>query len=337
MNFKYLTITILLLSSSQSPAADSLSLKGQPFTNPDSVLMMPAGWESKPNIYNKKIQNTDLVISFDQQTYPAFHKVVAQYGIDNNLEIVIQKGTCGVSAGKLLQKSLDAGTFCCPPGTRDKLPGLEFHTLAISALAIIVNGKNPTTNITTEQARHIFQGKIQNWKELESNNGFDNKIRLLARLHCKKRPGHWTLLLKNKKLFSPTLKGVGVIPDLIAKVGRKTDLISMETPFMIKTFKKGPIKSLTIDNHKPTDIDHIASEKYPFYRTYNMTSWNNGGKKRQEVMQLISFLQNYIEKNYLQYNIVPLSKLKMAGWKFKGTELIGEPNGSKLAFLKLHQ
>lgn len=312
--------------------ADNGYVKGSPFSTPGKTMQMPAGWDARPIEYGKNAKDADLVISFGQQTYPALHKLVEQYGRDHNMKIVIQSGTCGVSAGKLLRKSLDSGTFCCPPGNKDRLPGLQFHTLAISALSIFVNEKNPVSNISTDEARKIFQGKIRKWSELASAGSFDSTIRPHIRLHCKKRPGHWTLLLKNQEQFSPLLKEVGVIPDLVAKVGQLEDAVSVETPYMINTYKKGPVKMLSIDNHAPTEIEHVASGKYPFYRTYSMTTWSKGGEQKAKVIKLIHFLRQHIEDHQKEYAMVPISKLKQAGWKFRGDELIAEPNGNKLAY-----
>lgn len=333
MEHKYLIISTLLIAASQSVLAGSAPTRGESFTSPKQTLKMPKGWESKSIDYGKKIKNADLVISFGQQTYPALHKLVEQFARDNKLKIVIQSGTCGVSAGKLLRKSLDSGTFCCPPGAKDRLPGLEFHTIAISALAVFVNAKNPVNAITTKQARRIFQGKIRNWSEVDTSKKFNNTIRPQARLHCKKRPGHWTLLLKTQEQFSPILKEVGVIPDLVAKVGQLEDAVSIETPFMINSFKKGQVKMLKIDGHAPTEADYVASGKYPFYRTYSLTTWAKAGTQRDRTIKLISFLRSHIENNYQRYSMVPISKLKAAGWKFKDGELIAEPNGKKLAFV----
>ena len=89
---------------------------------------------------------------------------------------------------------------------------------------------------------------------------------------------------------------------------------------------------LNIDGHSPKDLNYVASGKYPFYRTYSMTTWSKGGKQKQLTMKLIKFLRDHIEQNYQQYAMVPISKLKKAGWKFREDELIAEPNGKKLAY-----
>lgn len=326
-------VSAWLITASLPLSADAADIAGQGFSSPGQGLRMPPGWEAQAVQYPEDIQHADMVISFGQQTYPALHQLVEQYAREHRLRIVIQNGTCGISAGKLLRKSVDSGTFCCPPGTKDRLPGLQFHTLGISSLAIFVNAHNPVNNLTTRQARRIFQGKLHNWRDLKTEAKFDKRIRPHARLHCKKRPGHWTLLLKNPELFSPQLKEVGVIPDLVAKVGQMVNAVGIETPYMIQTYQKDAVKMLRIDGYSPADIDYVASGNYPFYRTYNMTSWTQRGEQRQKVIKLIAYLREHIETNYQRYKMVPVSKLKQARWQFRGEELVAEPRGRNLAFI----
>ncbi|MBD3670617.1 MAG: hypothetical protein HUJ29_07565, partial [Gammaproteobacteria bacterium] len=302
--------------------------RGTPFSSLDRTMQMPQDWKAMPVSYPEAIADADLVISLGQQTYPALRSIVEAYAHEHGMKIVIQSGTCGISAGKLLRKKVDSGAFCCPPGRNDRLPGLEFHTVAISPIAIIVNEKNPIEGISVEQARQVFRGKIHNWSQLMPNTRFDNVIKTVGRLHCKTRPGHWTLLLKDQESFSPKLTEVGVIPDLVAKVGQETYSISLETPFMVKEYdKQSRVKMLKIDGHSPADIEHVASGRYPFYRTYNLTTWSDKPEKREQTLALIDYLRDYIERHHQQFGFVPLSRLKEAGWVFADGELVGEPNG----------
>ncbi|MDH5183649.1 MAG: substrate-binding domain-containing protein [Gammaproteobacteria bacterium] len=327
-----LLLGLSLLSTSIIAQASTSSWCGNSFTDPAHSMQMPADWEKLPMNYPKSARDADLVISFGQQTYPALKPLVEQYARQHNLNIVIQSGTCGISAGKLLRKNIDTGAFCCPAGKSDRLPGLEFHTIAISPLAVIVHKDNPLNNLSLDQARRVFKGKLQKWSELDSRADANKDIITVARLHCKKRPGHWTLLLKDQEHFTPKLKEIGVIPDLIAKVGQTPLSISIETPFMVMLYDKSKtVKQLTLDGHAPSETDYIASGQYPFYRTYNLTTWSNGGNKRDISLALISYLQKHIEENYALYGFVPASKLRENGWQFKGNELIAEPTGKRLS------
>ena len=332
-NSKICLICLWLVCSLCTPLhASEEQLRGQPFfDNRDKPVSMPPEWVALPVTYEEALKTADLVVALNQDTYPALHAEIARYASKNDLKIAMQSGTCGTSAGKLMRKHIDSGAFCCPPGDTDRLPGLEYHTLAITAVAVIVNGANPQGNISLDEARNIFRGKIRHWQDLSPQQSLNEPIATTARLHCKTRPGHWTLLLEKQEYFSPTLKEVGVIPDLIAKVAQERNAISVETPFMVnENSKPGEVKLLRIDGHSPTDIAHVASGKYPFYRTFNMTTWTNSDK-REQALKLIHHLRNYIEANYQHYHLVPVSMLKAAGWKFAGDELVGEPTGQGLA------
>ena len=56
--------------------------------------------------------------------------------------------------------------------------GLVMHRWAIDGVGVVVNPKNPVTELTTEQLQGIFSGKIVNWKEL---GGEDRAINLYDR------------------------------------------------------------------------------------------------------------------------------------------------------------
>ena len=333
-NHKTLSILLgLALALSGQAHAGEDPLRGKPFfDNRDKVVSMPADWVAKDIVHEKALQDADLVITLNQDTYPALKDEVDRYAKANGMKIVMHSGTCGTSAGKLMNKTINSGAFCCPPGDTDRLPGLEYHTIAITAVAVVVNGQNPQDNISLDEARDIFRGKLRHWQDLKSLNALNAPIATTARLHCKTRPGHWTLLLAKQEHFSPTLKEVGVIPDLVAKVAREHNAVSIETPFMVKTFSKpGEVKLLKIDGHAPTDVAYVASGKYPFYRTFNMTTWRHDSGKREQTLKLIHHLRDFIERNYQRSSLVPVSMLKAAGWKFSGDELVGEPTGKVLA------
>jgi ABC-type phosphate transport system substrate-binding protein len=214
----------------------------------------------------------------------------------------------------------------------DRLPGLKFHTIGIGPLALVTHPDNPVTNLTASEARDIFSGEHVFWSEVPETEGFKfstKPIEPVVRLHCKKRPGHWKLLLDNADLFSPRAHSVGVIPDMIKRVSENKTAIGSETLFMLKVHKnQGPVKILKIDGHHPNDLENVQLGKYPIYRSYNLTTWENDGKQGELATELIKNIVQYIEKNSVQLGIVPISKLRSAGWKFRGDELIGEPDST---------
>ncbi len=311
-------------------AADDHHSHAPDFSDPAVLAKVPDGWSSKPVKHTDKHPDADLVVSLGQQSYPLFNDLIPEYARVNNLKIVVKQGTCGITSGRLLKKKVDVGAFCCPPGKSDRLPGLKFYSLGISPIALIVNTQNPLSNVSSKQAREIFDGDISRWSEIGSSN--NQLIKPVGRLHCKKRPGHWRSLLKSGDDFSSRLFEVGVIPDMISQVSRSASSIGWETSLMVEYHqKKGNVKILKVDGHLPTEIDYVLTGKYPLYRSYTLTAWEKKSKTNQEAIKLIRYLQQHIEKVHKEINFIPVSRLKESGWIFMGDELVGEPGKNKLA------
>jgi len=303
--------------------------RGPSFSDPDTMAPVSEGWHAQQVTYDQQDRDADLVVALGQQSHPIFHSLIEDYARINKLKIAVKQGTCGITAGRLLHKSIDVGAFCCPPGKSDRLPGLEFHSLGISPIALIVHPDNPLSNVTAQQARDIFSGKYTRWTEVDPSfpGHIQALIKPVGRLHCKIRPGHWRLLLKNDDQFSPHLFEVGVIPDMISQVARNPSAIGWEVPLMTQLYRdKGQVKLLTIDNYSPLNLDHLAAGKYPLYRSYSLTTWQAKNRKSEEAMKLVRFLQQHIEKVHKTITYLPPSRLKQAGWKFRGDELVGEPD-----------
>lgn len=302
------------------------------FSDPDVLTPVPDGWESKPIEYLKRHKGSDLVVALGQQSYPLFSELIQEYARTNNMKIAVEQGTCGITSGRLLKKKVDVGAFCCPPGKNDRFPGVEFHSLGISPIALVVHPDNPVSNISADQARKLFSGQILRWSELDPAGTLP--VQPVGRLHCKTRPGHWRSLLPSGDEFSPRLFEVGVIPDMISRVLQSAGSVGWETPLMVEQHQnKGKVKMLYIDGKSPLDIENVANGNYPLYRSYTLTSWSGDSEKTLQAKKLIQFLQQNIELIHEDIGFVPVSKLRKAGWKFKGDELIGEPDQKK----KMHQ
>jgi ABC-type phosphate transport system substrate-binding protein len=324
----YLSL-ILLFAPTNGLAADSSPLRGPSFTEPSSLIAMPTEWRQRAIQYDDHNTDANLVVTLDQHLYPALLPIIRNFADKNGVKIEVQEGTCGISAGRLSNKQVDIGGFCCPPSQTDRLPGLKFHTLGISALGILVHPDNHVTNLSLKQVRQIFQGKLFRWPELkltDDQQGPDLPIRPLGRFHCKQRPGHWRLLLDNEDLFSPRLQEVGTIRDMIAEIGASKGSIGYEVLWNIKKHAgEGPVKYITVDRASPTVPDDLITLRYPFYRTYNITTWEAENLKNPLAADLVRHLLAKVNELSKIYNIIPVDRLEKAGWKLKDNELVGEP------------
>lgn len=287
---------------------------------------MPATWMERGI---KRPPDVDLALAIDQQIYPAILPLVQRFAKDNRLKIAMVEGTCGVASGALAEKSADVTGMCCPPGPLDRLPGVRYHTLGISSIALIVNPSNPLADVTLTQARSLFGGDIRNWGDLPVggySSGQGDGVQAITRLHCKPRPGHWRLLLDNEDLFSPEARDVPAIRDMIAAVARTRSAVGYETLWHVAdNARAGKVKALRLNGVDPADVGAVARGKYPLYRVMNLTTWETGLPANPVADRLIEWLVANAPMIDPVFGIVPASALRANGWKFAGNELVGEP------------
>ena len=328
ITYKYLlslAVIGLIITNFMGYAHSLDELSGPGFSDPSLIMEMPESWKKMPVKHDPYKEDVDLVISLDQQGYPAFYPLIKEYAKKHGLNIVVKNGTCGISSGMLSKKTIDIGGFCCAPGRTDRLPGLRFHTVGIASIAFIVHPDNTVDNITFEEARQIFMGELYRWSELKTK-GENLPIQPIGRLHCKLRPGHWRLLLDNEDHFSPSLFEVGAIPDMISRVSENIMSIGYETIWMTRLLnKRGNVKKLKINGYAPEDLSALVSGKYPLYRVYTFTTWAGEGGENHEAQELVDYLLERTDRLRDKMSIVSSSRLREAGWKFKGDELVGEP------------
>lgn len=330
----FCSILLALTLAPSSHAETSNHPNSHGFSDPDHVATMHDGFAATAINYGDKVAaDVDVVISLGQQTYPAFHEIVKMIAEQQGIKVDVQQGTCGATAKKLLKKSVDIGTYCCPPGKTDRLPGLKFNTIAVAPIALVTHKDNPVSDVTSVDARKIFRGEYVTWSEVPAAPNLSEKlmgerIQPVARMHCKKRPGHWHALMSNADELSPRAELVGTIPDTISQVANNIGAIGYETPFMLRVHKdKGTLKILNIDGKNPQELEHLLNGNYPIYRSYNMTTWSSENNRNEKAEILMDAIYDYVQSHGEQYGFVPAEKLKSAGWKFKGRELIAEPKG----------
>ncbi len=307
-----------------SPSSGDQELRGPAFSDPSIIHVPDAQWADKPIKYSEDNADADLVIDMNQQLYPFLLPAVEEFARKEKIEVKVFEGTCGKAAGRLNRKEIDVGGFCCPPGELDRLPGLRFHTLGISPLAILVNGGNRVDDITLAQARQIFQGLTTSWAAL---GGTNNPIRMIASLHCAKRPGHWRLLLDNEDLFSTNFLEVGDMPDQIRLISSTPSAIGYETLWVTSRFsEEAAVKALKLNGIHPSDLHSLEEGSYPIYRVFNVTTWQGDGLSNSYAEKLVDLLMRKVEEIGPAYGLVSADRLRKAGWKFEGAELVGEPD-----------
>jgi len=280
----------------------------QAFTDPNKTLRMSDAWQQQSIRYDDWAEQADIAVSLDQQLYPALLPLINAYARQHQLKISVQEGTCGISNKNLKDKSADITGFCCPPGEIDRFPGVRFHTLGVAAIALLVHPSNPLTSISLSQARQLYQGELLQWSEVEHAtqlNVEDELIQVFGRLHCKQRPGHWSLLLPHEDQFSMRMEDLGTISDMVRNVSTRPYAVGYETQWMVARYRAqvGEVKSLQINGYAPSDEKALLAGHYPLYRSYNLTTWQDVNQ-RPDVEKLLAYLLSKVDQLDKKYGLI---------------------------------
>jgi phosphate transport system substrate-binding protein len=118
----------------------------------------------------------DIVGSTSVQ--PLVEKLANIY-MKNNSDILInvQSGGSGMGIRSIQQKIANIGMVSEDLSQEDK-KGITAIKLGDEGIVICVNNENNISNLTTQQIRDIFSGKIDNWKDV---GGTNSKIHVITR------------------------------------------------------------------------------------------------------------------------------------------------------------
>ncbi len=313
--------------SAEAPSSTK-ALRGPAFSEPgENHSIVTSKWNQKKIQYPREHQDVDLLITLDQNVYPVFKPFIDTFAAENKLTIKIIHGTCGITSGLLSRKQVDIGAYCCPPASSDRLPGMIFHSVGITPVALVVPKENPVNNVTMDEVRKIYSGAIKKWSELSDPAAklVDKPITLITRLHCKIRPGHWRVILDHEDLFSPMINDLGSIEDVLMQTKSMRGIGFVAAWIADQKENRDNLKILRIDGFHPSDKRALASNQYPFYRSLAFTSW-----KAELANPVAGKLIGYIMKRLHEIEqtdkfFVSTKQLKMNKWQFHFDELIGEP------------
>lgn len=197
------------------------------------------------------------------------------------------------------------GFVCCPLSQNElQQKKIKIYPIADESILILVNKNNPIDNLSTRQVREIFSGKIKNWKEV---GGWEKPIVVVARTHCKKRPGHWKTILTSVDKFVKERINVGSASEMVNLVTKfQTAIGHTGATWMFDD--KSNVKAVTI-NHVEPSADSLKNKRYPFYRTLSAVTVMNPAK---DILKTIKQVQTGSSIKHItkKYNLLSLNKEK---------------------------
>ncbi|MDH5178359.1 MAG: substrate-binding domain-containing protein [Gammaproteobacteria bacterium] len=209
----------------------------------------------------------------------------------------------GIKTAKLSNDKRDTfGFVCCALSDEEiKKNNLIVYPIAHEPVLILLNKSNPVQDLSKQQVRDIFSGKITNWKNVGGKN---QPIVVVTRLHCKKRPGHWKRILPEADRFRADRINVKSADEMSQRVNDFPGAIGHIGSTWI--FEAGDkTKSITVDGIKPT-ADNIKQGHYPFYRKLSAVTTTN---PNPDVVRIIRETQTGPAFRQLarQFELLPLN------------------------------
>lgn len=194
------------------------------------------------------------------------------------------------------------GFVCCTLSDAEvRKKKLKVFPLALEPVLVLLNKANPVQNLSKQQVKDIFSGKITNWKTV---GGKDQPIVVVTRLHCKKRPGHWKRILPDAKSFRAERINVKSADEMSQRVSDFSGAIGHIGSTWI--FEAGDkTKHITVDKIKPSAIN-LKNKRYPFYRKLSAVTNQTPSK---DVMKIIRETQTgqAFKDIARQFELLPLA------------------------------
>ncbi|NOY66750.1 MAG: hypothetical protein GXP13_04990 [Gammaproteobacteria bacterium] len=231
----------------------------------------------------------------------AAKRKITLYGKDS---MIGQGCNAGIKNAKLNGPEKETfGFVCCPLSKKEiTTKKLIIYPIAKEPIIILVNQTNPVNNLSSQQVRDIFSGKITNWKTVGGN---DQPIAVVTRLHCKKRPGHWKTILPSARKFRETRLNVSSADEMIKRVSDFSSAIGHTgSTWLFETGNK--VKHITIDG-KTANAKNLQNKKYPFFRQLSAITNLSPSK---DVLKIIHEVQtgDAFFKTAKRFELLPLNK-----------------------------
>ena len=216
--------------------------------------------------------------AFMKELAEAYEKI---YGVHFELE----GGGATKGIRRVHNREVDIGGSC-----RNKIAGVaeergvRMSPVAWDALVVMVHPDNPVNNITLQQLKRVYEGKISNWKEL---GGEDAPIELLVRSSRISGVGKTLreLVWANpEQAFSgsqefpssgPLEKSVESNPNALGVSG-------------ISSARKRQVKLLTLEGKTPS-YENIKNGDYLLYRPLYITYLPRNNPRIREIKRFINF------------------------------------------------
>jgi len=205
-------------------------------------------------------------------------ELAAAYEAKTQVKVILEGGGATNGIRDVAGLIVDMGGTCrmTLPETNPKELHAALHPVAWDALAVISHKSNPVSNLTVDQIRKIYTGKITKWSQI---GGPNKPIHLYTRKGNISGVGYairqYIFQDSHKKFISQyTMKSSGPLEKAIEK-----DILGLGITG-VSSARKRKVKILGYEGKIPT-YENVKQGKYGLYRPLYLVSGPNPSKKVQ--------------------------------------------------------
>ena len=239
-------------------------------------------------LFNVSPANAQKKIVIDgSTTVGPIAKAFAEYykNIDKSVNITVSESGSGNGAKSLINGTCDIADMSRFMKNKEFKAAVAkdvypvAHVVALDGLPILVHPSNPVKNLTVEQVRNIYLGKITNWKEV---GGPDKKIVTISRDTNSGTYETFNKLVMKKQKIASGCEYVGSNGAVRGRVqSTKAAIGYAGLGFVDKT-----VKALSVEGIYPSQKT-VSSGKYPIARPLFMFT-NGYPKMGSSVYQFVT-------------------------------------------------
>lgn len=215
----------------------------------------------------------------------SFANALAEGFMNRYPQVTVTTEFTGSSAGieAVLAGSVDIGNSSRRLRPEEKAAGAVEYVVALDGIVVVTGADNPVRELTKEQLRGIYQGKIRNWNEV---GGTDTAIVVVGR-----EAGSGTreafeefLGMEDKCVYANELNSTGAVMARTFSIPGAIGYVSLDV-------LDDTVSVLAIDGIMPTE-DTIRNGSYGLGRPYVMVMKGEMEEQSEAVRELFLYLHS---------------------------------------------